>query len=93
MWPHGGYTGGLCRRVHNANGLHSCLASFIIPKDVALLGFIRDSLLLFPVAYNMTGKRLDEDKHFTKSGHTLSSIRISGIFTTETHTSTPRQSG
>ena len=68
--------------------------SFITPKlKINLLGFIRDGLLLFPVAYNKTGKRLDEDKHFTKSGHTLSSIRISEIFITDTYTSTPRQSG
>ena len=67
--------------------------SFITPKKINLLRFIRDGLLLFPVAYNKTGKRFDEVKHFTKSGHKLSSIRISGIFITDTHTSTPRQSG
>ena len=58
--------------------------SFITSKDKHLRS-VRDGLLLFRVAYNKTGKRLDEGKHFTKSGHTLSSIRISGIFITDTH--------
>ena len=58
----------------------------LLPLKINLLRSIKDGLLLFRVAYNKRGKRLDEGKHFTKSGHTLSSIRISGIFITDTHT-------
>ena len=43
-------------------------------------------LLLLSGAYNKTGKRLDDDKHFTKSGHALSPIRTDGMFITDTHT-------